>query len=304
MPAGYERPRTPLRRVGHQTDILGESPIWHEGEQALYWVDVRRPAVRRLDAATEHVETWPMPGLVGSIAFADDGRLVVAHADRVELFDARRGTFETLARLPRVIPDHRFNDGRLDRRGRFWVGTMNNVTRAPEGTLYRLDPGRGLVSVMADICIPNSLCWSPDGATMYFADSLRYAIDAYAFDPAGGVLGPKRVFATTEAPGFPDGSAVDAEGFVWNAQFNASRIVRYAPDGRIDRIVETPVPRPTSCAFGGSGLDTLFITTTSQNMTEAERAAEPLAGALLALDVGVRGLPEPRFAVSGRQGSL
>jgi sugar lactone lactonase YvrE len=288
---------TSLRRVGRETDILGESPIWNEDESALYWVDIRRPALRRLDAASGRVETWAMPGMVGSIAFADDGRLLVALADRIDLFDRASGDFETMARLDATIPDHRFNDGRLDRQGRFWVGTMHNVTRAPEGVLYRLDPGRGLTPVLSEVCIPNSLCWSPDGTTMYFADSLRHAIDAYAFDPVSGALGERRVFAHTEPPGFPDGSTVDADGYLWNAEFNASRVVRYAPDGRIDRVIETPVPRPTSCAFGGPDLGTLFITTASQNMTEAERVAQPLAGALLALDVGVRGLPEPRFAV-------
>ena len=130
---------------------------------------------------------------------------------------------------------------------------------------------------------------------MYFADSLLYTIFAYAFDTASGTIGDKRVFARTTAPGFPDGSTVDAEGYLWNAEFNASRIVRYAPAGEVDRIIRVPVARPTCCAFGGPGLDVLYVTTASQNMTEAERQANPLAGALLALDVGVRGLPEPRF---------
>jgi sugar lactone lactonase YvrE len=251
--------------------------------------------VRRLDHASGRIDTWTMPGMVGSIVFADDGRLAVALADRVDLFDRSSGAFEPVAKLGTAIPDHRFNDGRVDRQGRFWVGTMHNITRAPEGVLYRLDPGRGLVGVLSEICIPNSLAWSPDGATMYFADSLLYTIFAYAFDTASGTIGDKRVFARTTAPGFPDGSTVDAEGYLWNAEFNASRIVRYAPAGEVDRIIQVPVARPTCCAFGGPGLDVLYVTTASQNMTEAERQANPLAGALLALDVGVRGLPEPRF---------
>lgn len=284
-----------LTRVGEQTDILGESPLWDDRTQALYWVDIRRPALRRLTAASGHVRTWDLPALVGSIALVDDGRLLLALGDEVTLFDPDDGRFETLARLPQRIDGHRFNDGRCDRQGRFFVGTMHNLTRAPEGVLYRLQ-GRGdLVPVLQGVCIPNSLSWSPDGATMYFADSLCHAIDAYAFDTHAGALGPRRTFATTEPPGFPDGATVDAEGFVWSAQFRASRVVRYAPDGRIDRTIAMPVDKPTALAFGGADLDLLYITTASQHMTPAELAAQPLAGALLVMDPGVCGLPEPRF---------
>jgi sugar lactone lactonase YvrE len=287
------------RRIGDQIDILGESPIWHEREQALYWVDVRRPAIRRLDYVVGNIVTWAMPDLVGSIAFAVDDRLLVALADRIALFEPATGSLETVARLQPRIPDHRFNDGRCDRHGRFWVGTMHNITRAPEGVLYRLDRDHGeLVATKSGICIPNSLAWSPDGRTMYFADSLQYAIFAYDFDGTTGQMRNERVFVETRAPGFPDGSTIDAEGYLWNAEFNASRVVRYSPDGRVDRAIALPAERPTSCAFGGADLDVLFVTTASQWMTEAEMAAQPMAGALLAIDVGVRGLPEPRFAAS------
>ena len=192
-----------FKRVGEQTDILGESPIWNEDEQALYWVDIRHPAVRRLDHASGRIDTWTMPGMVGSIVFADDGRLAIALADRVDLFDRSSGAFEPVAKLGTAIPDHRFNDGRVDRQGRFWVGTMHNITRAPEGVLYRLDPGRGLVGVLSEICIPNSLAWSPDGATMYFADSLLYTIFAYAFDTASGTMGTSGSSPGRRRPVFP-----------------------------------------------------------------------------------------------------
>jgi sugar lactone lactonase YvrE len=151
--------------------------------------------------------------------------------------------------------------------------------------------------VRTGICIPNSLAFSPDGRTMYFADSLHYSLYAYDYAPETGEMGPERLLATTQAPGFPYGSAVDAEGFLWNAEFDAVRLVRYAPDGRIDRAIGMPVRRPTCCAFGGPGLATLYVTTTSQKMAVEELAAQPLAGALLALDVGVAGVREPRFAL-------
>ena len=286
-----------IRRIGEQSDILGECPIWHDEQHALYWVDIRQPAIRRFDHASGVVHTWPMPELVGSIAFASDGRLVVALAESISLFEVATGALEPIAKPPVRIPGHRFNDGRCDRHGRFWVGTMHNITRAPEGALFRLE-GRGeLVEQMSGICVPNSLAWSPDGRTMYFADSLLHTIFAYDYDMAMGRMGPRRVFTTTQPPGFPDGSTVDADGFLWNAEFNAARVVRYAPDGRIDRVIELPVKRPTCCAFGGPLLETLYITTASQQLTSEELRAQPLAGALLAVDVGVRGLPEPRFAL-------
>jgi sugar lactone lactonase YvrE len=222
----------------------------------------------------------------------------VALPQQLALFDPERGTLAAFIEPPPMPPDHRFNDGRCDRQGRFWVGSMNNVTRAPEGVLYCVE-GRRLRPVRSGICIPNSLAFGPDGATMYFADSLRHAIYAHDYDAARGAMGPERVLARTVPPGFPDGSTVDAQGFLWNAEFNAGRVVRYAPDGRIDRVVDLPVPRPTSCAFGGPGLDVLYVTTASQHMTPQELEAQPLAGALLALDAGVRGLPEPRFALAG-----
>ncbi|MGA1286862.1 MAG: SMP-30/gluconolactonase/LRE family protein [Rubrivivax sp.] len=288
-------PPPTLHRIGQQTDILGESPVWDEHAQALYWVDIRRPALRRLTAERAEIQSWPLPDLVGSIALVDDGRLLLALGDEIQLFDPTQGAFERLARLPERIDGHRFNDGRCDRQGRFFVGTMHNVTRAPEGVLYRLQGRGGLQPVMRGLCIPNSLCWSPEGTTMYFADSLQHVIQAHDYDPASGCPGPGRPFARSEPPGFPDGATVDAEGFVWSAQFRASRVVRHAPDGHLDRVIPLPVDKPTAVAFGGPTLDRLYITTASQFMTAEEQAAQPLAGALLAIDVGVRGLPEPRF---------
>jgi len=287
-----------LTRVGKETDILGECPLWDEVAQALWWVDIRRPALRRLDYRSGRVETWPMPDLVGAIAFCDDGRLLVALPDRIAAFDSTTEGFVTVAAPPTVNPGHRFNDGRCDRQGRFWVGTMHNVTRAPEGVLYRLDASGRVTAKHSGICIPNSLAWSPDGRTMYFADSLRYTIFAYDYDPDTGEMSAERVFATSAKPAFADGSTVDAEGFLWNAEFNGWRVVRYAPDGRIDRVIKVPTQRPTCCAFGGPDLDILYITTASQQMSADELARQPLAGSLLAMDAGVRGLREPRFPLS------
>ncbi len=285
----------PPVRVGEQTDILGESPVWDERTGSLYWVDIRAPALRRLHEASGRVHTWPLADLVGCVALVEDGRLLLAMGDAVWLFDPASGEMQVLARLPQRPEGHRFNDGRCDRQGRFFVSTMHNLTRAPQGRLFRLS-GRGpLEPVMQDLCIPNSLCWSPDGGTMYFADSLQHRIDAHPFDRAAGRPGAARSFARSTPPAFPDGATVDAEGHVWSAQFKGSCVLRLRPDGTVERTIELPLDKPTAVAFGGPDLDRLFITTASQHMSAAERAAQPLAGALLVMQPGVRGLPESRF---------
>jgi len=287
---------TAIRRVGDTTDILGEGPVWDAREQALYWVDIRAPAVRRLDWRTQRVASWPMPEMVGSLAVRERGGLLLALKSSLSFFDPASGAFERVSAPEIDWPAMRFNDGKCDRQGRFWAGTMNDVTREPEGSLYRLDPARGCVAMQTGIRIPNSLCWSPDGRTMYFADSPTRTIFAYPFDPATGELGERREFATVEAPAIPDGATVDAEGFVWCAHYDGWRIVRFAPDGRVDRVVDLPVQRATSVQFGGPGLDVLFVTTATQKLAPEQLAKQPLAGALLMLDVGVKGLAEARYA--------
>jgi sugar lactone lactonase YvrE len=284
-----------IERVGDGTDVLGESAVWCTREAALYWVDIREPAIRRWDSSGGGTQSWLMPELIGSIALRDEGGLLVALQTSLSFFDPSSGRLEQVAAPPAGPAEMRFNDGRCDRQGRFWVGTMNNVTRAPEGALYRFDRRHVLTTMTEGFSIPNSLAWSPDGTTMYLADSLQHAISSYDFAPETGAIGVQRPFARTQAPAIPDGSTVDADGCLWNAEYDGWRIVRYAPGGTIDRVVDLPVQRPTSCAFGGANLDVLYITTASQRLTDEERARQPLAGAVLALDVGVRGLPEPRY---------
>jgi len=290
--AASEAAAAGLQRVGESRDILGECPTWDARAGVLWWIDIRQPRIRQLDPATGTVQTWDMPAIIGALALTEGPELIVALGNRVMLWHPETGEARILAEAP-DLPGHRFNDGRTDRQGRFWVGTMHNVTRAPEGTLFRLDPD-GLAPVLNGISIPNSLAWAPDGRRMYFADSLKHRIDAFDFDPAAGALGVSRPFASSTPPAFPDGSTVDAQGHLWVAEFNGGRVTRIAPDGTISAIVETPVDRPTACALGGADLRTLYITTTCQNMTDAERAAQPMSGALFSVRVPVPGLPEPR----------
>lgn len=284
-----------LEPVGNSTDILGECALWSSEERALYWVDIRAPAIRRWRIDADETTSWTMPDLVGSIAFMRRGRLLVALQRSIAIFDLATESFQTLATLDSRNPDMRCNDGRCDRQGRFWFGTMNNITRDPDGSLYRLDRDRSCIELFSGICIPNSLAWSPDGRTMYFADSLTYGIYRYDFDGATGTPSNRRLFAQTTAPAIPDGSCVDANGFLWNAEYGGWRITRYAPDGRVDRAIDLPVANPTSCTFGGADLDVLYVTTARQKLTAEELAAQPLAGTVLALRPGVSGLPEPLY---------
>jgi sugar lactone lactonase YvrE len=284
-----------VRRVGEVVDLLGEGPVWCPIEQALYWVDIPAPAVRRWRADSGEVTTWPMPESVGSLALCDRG-ILVALKTTISVFDPATGAVAAVGRPRDDGDDMRFNDGKCDRQGRFWVGSMPMGARAPRGRLYRHDPGGATTAMLDGISIPNSLCWSPDGRTMYFADSTQRTIWAFPYDCETGSIGERRVFVRTEPHEAPDGGTVDAQGYVWSARYGGGRVVRHAPDGHVDRVIEVPATQVTSCAFGGPDLGTLFITTASQGLTEEQRRAQPLAGALFAVEPGVRGLPEPRFA--------
>ncbi len=283
-----------MQRVGGQSDVLGEGPLWDVAEQALYWVDIRKPAIRRYDGGKRDVTSWSMPEMVGSLAVRNQGGLLVALKSALVFFDPPSGSMRRVAAPEADRPAQRFNDGKCDRQGRFWAGTMNDTARHPDGTLYRLDRS-GCVAVESGITIPNSLCWSPDGRTMYFSDSWTRTICAFDFDPATGQVENKRPFTATAAPAIPDGATIDAEGCLWCAEYDGWCITRFAPDGTRMRSIELPLQRPTSCMFGGPGLRTLFVTSATQKLSPDELARQPLAGALLAMDVGVRGLPEARF---------
>jgi L-arabinonolactonase len=284
-----------VQRIGQTSDILGEGPVWDVQEQAFYWVDIRSCLVRRYDWGSGRTQEWTLPEMVGSLAVRERRGLLLALRSSLSFFDPASGALERVAAPEAGRENMRFNDGKCDRQGRFWAGTMNDIVREPSGTLYRLDAQRGCVAQLNGIRTPNSLAWSPDGRIMYFADSRSQVIHAYPFDTATGELGSPRVFFSVEPPAIPDGATVDAEGCLWSALYGGGRVVRITPDGRIDRTIELPVQQVTSCQFAGPGLDVLFITTAKQRMTEEQLAQQPLAGALFAAEVGVKGLPEPRY---------
>jgi sugar lactone lactonase YvrE len=277
-------------------DTLGESPIWCDRTGTLTWVDSRAPSINRWDPSTGSVIRFVAPKLIGSIGFREQGGWIAALQDGLYFVDPDTGSFEAVARPEADLPDNRFNDGRVDRQGRFWAGTMNDRRRDPTGSLYRFDPDRSLSRHLTDIIVPNSLAWSPESERMYFADTYRHRIMSFDFDAASGTLSGERLFADClGGPGRPDGSAIDEDGCLWNAEYAGSRLVRYTPGGRIDRVIPMPFSNPTCCTFGGLRLETLFVTSARQRLSPEQLALEPLAGSVLALAVGARGLPEPRF---------
>jgi sugar lactone lactonase YvrE len=285
----------PVQVAARGADRLGECPLWDEREKVLWWVDSRWPAVKRLDPESGAVMMQVLPEVVGSIAFRATGGLIAAMKSGIHFLDAASGALEARANPEAHLPENRFNDGRCDRQGRFWAGTMCDVRRDPTGSLYRFDADLACTKLRNAIIIPNSLAFSPDGRTMYFADTNRHTIWAYDYDPASGTAAKERVFADTGS-GRPDGSCVDAEGGLWNAEYGGWRLVRYTPAGKVDRVVEVPVANPTCCTFGGEDFGTLYVTTATQRLTPEDLAKQPLAGSLLALRPGVKGLPEGRFA--------
>ncbi len=288
---------TEIRLVVDARNKLGEGPVWDAAGQALYWVDIEGRKLFRLDHAGGTVRDWNFPERIASFALRRAGGLVCAFASGLAFFDPDSGAIEWIARPEAMIARNRFNDGKCDRAGRFWAGGMDDRMKEHTASLYRLDPDGRVHRMDGAIGISNSLAWSPDDRVFYFADSLDGAIYAYDFDAATGALAGKRIFAAAGGqPGVPDGSTIDAEGFLWNARWDGWRLARYAPDGRIDRVVELPVQKPTSCMFGGPDLATLYVTSAIWDLSGEALARQPWAGGLLAVDVGVRGLPEPRFA--------
>jgi L-arabinonolactonase len=288
---------TSVREVYRSRDKLGEVPVWDVAEQALYWVDIEGKRLRRLDQATGTVRTWNFPERIGSFALRKRGGLVCAFESGLAFYDLETQAIDWIAKPDRHIARNRFNDGKCDRMGRFWAGTMDDRLTDHCAALYRLDPDLTVAQVEQNVCISNSLAWSPDNTTFYFADTPDNAIYAYDYDHPTGTISNRRLFSSTnDQPGTPDGSTIDEEGYLWNAQWDGWRLVRYAPDGSVDRIVDLPVQRPSSCMFGGRDLGTLYVTTAIWDSTPEQLDRQPWAGSLLAVDVGVRGLPEPRFA--------
>jgi sugar lactone lactonase YvrE len=275
---------------------LGESPTWDVDQGALYWVDGERPAIFRWEPRQGQTGHWPMPKSIGCVASAGPGRLLFADAESLGFLNTLDGAISRIPHPEAPTPRSRLNDGKVDRAGRFWVGTMDEQELCPIGSLYRLDADLRLSCQDRGFICSNGLGWSPDDRTMYFTDSVARTIWAYEFDLRSGDLGARRVFATlSDDDGMPDGLTVDSEGYVWSAIWDGWRVIRYAPDGSVDREIHVPAQRPSSCMLGGRDLKTLLITSARTGLGAAELENGPLAGALFAVSVGVAGLAETRF---------
>jgi sugar lactone lactonase YvrE len=286
---------TDVRCVAECRDHLGEGPCWVASEDRLYWFDIQGKKLRWLKHGDQTQGVFDLPWRASVAAPRAAGGLILVTEAGLAHFDTASGACEVVSPVA-LPPGFRTNDGKIDVQGRLWWSSMDDDGGKRPGVLYRTDPDGRTEVALEGIHIANTVSCSPDGATLYFADSARRRLWAFPVGPDGR-LGERRDFVSTEGEaGAPDGSAVDAEGYVWNAQWGAWRIVRYAPDGRADRIVTFPVAQVSSCAFGGPDLSTLYVTTAWENMDAAGRSAQPQAGDLFAFEPGVRGLPLPVFA--------
>lgn len=277
---------------------VGESPVWSARERALYWVDVEGRLIQRFHPATETYRHWPVPEPIGSIGLRADGGLVAALRTGFVLVDTGNGSLTPIGDPESDKADTRFNDGKVDRRGRFWAGTRNfrDHSRA-DGALYRLDADHSIHRMIEGLRCPNGIAWSPDERTMYLCDTWIRRIFAFDFDSEEGVARNRRLFAElTEEQGYPDGLTVDSKGFVWNAHYDGWRLTRYTEDGRVDRVVRLPVQHVTSLTFGGEDLRTLFVTSAAMRISDTQLAVQPEAGNVFALEVDVPGIAEPVFA--------
>lgn len=278
-------------------DELGECPIWDPAEQALYWVDIEGNRVHRYEPASGCHEIR-QPGFpMTAFGLRDTGGWITAAKNGLAFWNWHTGCYEFVADPVADVPNIRFNDGVVDRQGRFWAGTLNEADlNAPDSALFRLDPDGSTHQLDTGFATSNGLCLSPDSKTLYFVDMFHSQILAYDHDPATGALENRRVFAAVpEEAGLPDGLTIDSEGFVWNARWGGWRVTRYDPNGQIEREIRLPVQNVTRCAFGGEQLDVLFINSAWYGLSAAERKAQPLAGDLFCIQVDVKGLAEPKF---------
>jgi len=302
-PAPSNEAATKIDRLTEAVHAVGECPVWRAAEAALYWVDIPARRIHRLHPETLGARSWAAPEMVACFAFDLDSRLVAGM--ETGIFALTLGADGTVASRHLASPAFpmggmRFNDGRCDRQGRFWAGTMHMDMPAAHavGALYRYTAADGLSAPMEPgLLTQNGLAWSPKGDRMYLSDSHPRArtIWEFDYDIPSGTPSNRRVFVDmSQHAGRPDGAAVDVDGCYWTCANDAGLLLRFTPEGRLDRSIALPVLKPSMCAFGGAGLDTLYVTSIRPQKAE-EIAAQPLAGAVFSLRPSTQGLPEPEF---------
>ncbi len=284
-------------------NTLGECILWNAEQQVVWWTDIHESTLYSFNPVTSELKTYALPERLGSFGFIEnDSRLVCAFASGFAFYQPESGEIEWLARPEQSYQGTRFNDGRVDRNGHFWAGTMvegeglDESGNPVKGSLYRLADNK-CMRMFCDVDISNSICWSIDGSTLYFANSPTQII--HAFDVNGDIrdsrLLNKRIFAKSDSPATPDGSVIDADGYLWNAQWGGGKIVRYSPSGDVDYELLLPVSQPTCIGFGGPDMNWLFVTTANENLTAVQLATQPNAGDVFIYRTPFKGLVEPRY---------
>jgi len=274
-------------------DYLGEGPIWVAAENTIFWVDSFGPCIKSLCLNNSEFRCWDMPSPIGSFAMRGDKKAVVALQDGLHFFNFVSHELSPICE-PELGLNTRFNDGKCDRKGRFWTGTIDLDLKFPIGSLYRLDTNLQCHKVKPGMIIPNGLGWSPDDRTMYVTDTALKIVYAYDYDLDTGEINQERIFLRDE-DAFPDGLTVDAEGYVWSVKWNDWKVIRYSPDGETDLIIDMPVQRPTGCCFGGPDHNLLYVASTVKGLSKEELAEQPLAGSLFVIETNTRGQIEEGF---------
>ena len=279
-------------------NTLGEGVQWNPQDGCAWWTDIHQAKLLRFHLASERLTEWQLPERLGCFAFArNDERLIAAFASGFAWFDPDSGELEWITKPEAALPGNRSNDGRCDRQGRFWMGSIVENAQLPQQAagLYCLDQQLQVSQHLTGLRISNALCWSPDSKFLYHADSPSFTIRVYDYDEWSGQLRNGRVFAQTEPGVEPDGACVDAQGYVWNAQWGGSRVRRYAPDGRVHLDLPVPVSQPTCVAFGGADLNLLLVTSARVGLSEIQLAQQPQAGNLFIYQTQFKGIEESRF---------
>lgn len=281
-------------------NVIGEGPIWNSQEESLYWVDfVEHHQILRYSPQSRRLDVFETGIPVMALGVRKNGGFIAATGKGLAHWDTQRKTFDLVADpLAGRAAGFRFNDAATDCQGRFWVGTLNEANpKGPDGELFCFRSDGACQLMDKDITVANGIGWSPDRKTMYFTDSFRYSVYAYDYDSNSGTIANRRTFVQT-APdaGIPDGLTVDSEGFVWSAFWGGWKVVRYNPEGKVDRECRLPVPNPSSCAFGGKRMDELYITSASLGLSKEEKEKYAQSGDLFCLKAGIVGMDEPRFA--------
>ncbi|WP_300376927.1 SMP-30/gluconolactonase/LRE family protein [Henriciella sp.] len=276
--------------------LLGQSPVWSPSEGLLWWVDAKRAKLHRYNPKTGNTRRYDLP-LKASVIALSQGELLMAGDREVGFFDPATEEYTRLVTLQDEPASNRINAGGIAPDGSFWFTTMDSEEREAKGAWYRLAPDRTIAPLkVAPVIIPSTASFSPDGTTFYTCDVTEQEILSFDHDTSKG-LSNRRVFATTSAgAGYPDGSAMDAGGCLWNAEWDGGRVVRYRPDGAMDRVIRLPTVRATGCCFGGRDRKTLYITTARTGLTAFQMDAQPFAGSLFAVEVETPGQPCPEWS--------